>query len=160
MVDLVRTVHFYSEGSCAAVVRLPTHGHEWIAWALDAGAAGIILPHVSSHWTGQRYACLLTSLVIPSPRLLSRPRQSLKRLVSAPLASGRSRRSRSFRVPTMRRQRERPSLTCGTTTLSLSCRSNLRSVSRTPQRLLPRPAVGYLLEVTACVGPNSSCFFS
>jgi 4-hydroxy-2-oxoheptanedioate aldolase len=47
MVNLIRTVHFYSESSCAAIVRLPTHGHEWIAWALDAGAAGIILPHVS-----------------------------------------------------------------------------------------------------------------
>lgn len=45
MAELIRTVHYYSEGSCAAVVRLPTHGHEWIAWALDAGAAGIILPH-------------------------------------------------------------------------------------------------------------------
>jgi 4-hydroxy-2-oxoheptanedioate aldolase len=46
MADLIRTIHFYSEGSTAAVVRLPTHGHEWITWALDAGAAAIVLPHV------------------------------------------------------------------------------------------------------------------
>lgn len=32
----------------AAVVRVPTHGHEWLAWALDAGAGGVIIPHTET----------------------------------------------------------------------------------------------------------------
>ncbi|KAG8866975.1 hypothetical protein FRB98_004429 [Tulasnella sp. 332] len=45
LTDIIKTINYYSEGSMASVVRLPTHGHEWIAWALDAGAAAIVLPH-------------------------------------------------------------------------------------------------------------------
>ncbi|KAG9025973.1 hypothetical protein FRB95_009538 [Tulasnella sp. JGI-2019a] len=48
LVELIKTVNYYSEGCMAPVVRLPTHGHEWIAWALDAGAAGIIMPHTET----------------------------------------------------------------------------------------------------------------
>ncbi|KAG9007196.1 hypothetical protein FRB94_014579 [Tulasnella sp. JGI-2019a] len=48
MTDLIKTINYYSEGATAAVVRVPTHGHEWITWALDAGAAGIILPHTET----------------------------------------------------------------------------------------------------------------
>ncbi|KAG8843547.1 hypothetical protein FRB96_003910 [Tulasnella sp. 330] len=48
LIELIKTVNYYSEGAMAPVVRLPTHGHEWIAWALDAGAAGIILPHTET----------------------------------------------------------------------------------------------------------------
>ncbi|KAG9003464.1 hypothetical protein FRB94_009999 [Tulasnella sp. JGI-2019a] len=48
MTDLIKTINYYSEGATAAVVRVPTHGHEWITWALDAGAAAIILPHTET----------------------------------------------------------------------------------------------------------------
>lgn len=30
------------------IVRVPTHTHEWIAWAVDAGAGGVIMPHTES----------------------------------------------------------------------------------------------------------------
>src|ERR1700753_3649847 len=36
-----------SGGSCAPIVRLPSHGVEWVKWALDSGAAGIIVPMVN-----------------------------------------------------------------------------------------------------------------
>jgi hypothetical protein len=70
MADLIRTIHFYSEGSTAAVVRLPTHGHEWITWALDAGAAAIVLPHVRRCYL--QWWMLLTLKCVGRPRALSR----------------------------------------------------------------------------------------
>ncbi|KZP21829.1 Phosphoenolpyruvate/pyruvate domain-containing protein [Athelia psychrophila] len=48
MAELVQTVNMYSEGAMHAVVRVPTHGHEHIAWALDAGAAGVMIPHTET----------------------------------------------------------------------------------------------------------------
>lgn len=48
MAELVQTVNMFSEGAMHAVVRVPTHGHEWIAWALDAGAAGVLIPHTET----------------------------------------------------------------------------------------------------------------
>ncbi|KZP21890.1 Phosphoenolpyruvate/pyruvate domain-containing protein, partial [Athelia psychrophila] len=36
------------EGAMHAVARVPTHGHEHIAWALDAGAAGVMIPHTET----------------------------------------------------------------------------------------------------------------
>ncbi|KAG8885677.1 hypothetical protein FRB97_000120 [Tulasnella sp. 331] len=48
MTDLIKTINYYSEGATAAVVRVPTHSHEWMTWALDAGAAAIILPHTET----------------------------------------------------------------------------------------------------------------
>lgn len=35
-------------GTCAPFVRLPSHGVEWVKWALDAGAWGVIVPMVNS----------------------------------------------------------------------------------------------------------------
>lgn len=46
--SLIQTIQFYSEGKTFPVVRIPTHGHELIACALDAGAAGIICPHIET----------------------------------------------------------------------------------------------------------------
>ncbi|KZP10283.1 Phosphoenolpyruvate/pyruvate domain-containing protein, partial [Athelia psychrophila] len=48
MADIVQTVNYHSEGRMLPIVRVPSHGHEWIAWALDAGAAGVIIPHTET----------------------------------------------------------------------------------------------------------------
>lgn len=37
-----------SSGQCLPIIRTPSHGVEWIKWALDSGAAGIIVPMVNS----------------------------------------------------------------------------------------------------------------
>ncbi|KIW78273.1 hypothetical protein Z517_08108 [Fonsecaea pedrosoi CBS 271.37] len=37
-----------SAGECAPIVRIPSHGVEWIKWALDSGASGIIVPMVNN----------------------------------------------------------------------------------------------------------------
>lgn len=44
--QMVHTVAATSRGSCHPLVRVPSHGVEWIKWALDSGAAGIIIPMV------------------------------------------------------------------------------------------------------------------
>lgn len=43
--EIIRTIHAHSEGETHVIVRIPTFGHEWVAWMLDAGAAGIVVPH-------------------------------------------------------------------------------------------------------------------
>jgi 2-keto-3-deoxy-L-rhamnonate aldolase RhmA len=56
--DVVRLIQAVRE-PCAAVVRVPENGEMWIKKALDAGAAGLILPHVNTateavraiHWS-------------------------------------------------------------------------------------------------------------
>ncbi|OQU93633.1 hypothetical protein CLAIMM_00115 [Cladophialophora immunda] len=45
---LVHVVMAASAGKCQPLVRIPSHGPEWIKWALDAGAVGIIVPMVES----------------------------------------------------------------------------------------------------------------
>lgn len=37
-----------SKGSKYPLVRIPSHGVEWVKWALDSGAAGIIVPMVNN----------------------------------------------------------------------------------------------------------------
>ena len=37
-----------SAGKCKPVIRVPSHGVEWIKWALDCGAPGILFPMVQS----------------------------------------------------------------------------------------------------------------
>jgi 2-keto-3-deoxy-L-rhamnonate aldolase RhmA len=37
-----------SKGSTAPLVRVPSHGLEWIKWGLDSGAAGVVVPMVES----------------------------------------------------------------------------------------------------------------
>ncbi|GLB39122.1 putative hpcH/HpaI aldolase/citrate lyase family protein [Lyophyllum shimeji] len=46
--EVVHTLKFYSHGKTIPMVRVPNHSHEWIAWALDAGAGGIVLPHTET----------------------------------------------------------------------------------------------------------------
>ena len=45
---LVHTVIASSAGRCLPIIRVPSHHVEWIKWALDSGAAGIIIPMVNS----------------------------------------------------------------------------------------------------------------
>ncbi|KAH0847258.1 4-hydroxy-2-oxo-heptane-1,7-dioate aldolase [Fonsecaea pedrosoi] len=48
MTEMVQGASSSSHGSCLPVVRVPGHGVEWIKWALDSGAAGIIVPMVNN----------------------------------------------------------------------------------------------------------------
>ncbi|KAJ2236375.1 hypothetical protein IWW45_001854 [Coemansia sp. RSA 485] len=46
MAEMVAAIN--SSGTCTPVVRVPSHSSEWIRWAVDAGAQGIIVPGVHS----------------------------------------------------------------------------------------------------------------
>ncbi|KAH0847250.1 hypothetical protein AYO21_10847 [Fonsecaea monophora] len=46
--DIAHAVVAASAGACVAIIRAPSHGVEWIKWALDSGAAGVIIPMVQS----------------------------------------------------------------------------------------------------------------
>lgn len=37
-----------SLGHCLPIIRVPSHGVEWIKWALDSGAAGVVIPMVNT----------------------------------------------------------------------------------------------------------------
>src|ERR1700761_2964853 len=37
-----------SGGRCKPIIRVPSHGVEWIKWALDCGSSGILIPMVQS----------------------------------------------------------------------------------------------------------------
>ncbi|KAH8901405.1 Phosphoenolpyruvate/pyruvate domain-containing protein [Thozetella sp. PMI_491] len=43
--DLIQTTNYYSEGKTMAIVRVPHNDDSTLLAALDAGAAGILLPH-------------------------------------------------------------------------------------------------------------------
>lgn len=45
---VVHTVAAASNGTCSTLVRIPSHGVEWVKWALDSGADGIVVPMVNS----------------------------------------------------------------------------------------------------------------
>lgn len=45
---LTHVVASASAGTCKPIVRVPSHGVEWIKWALDSGASGIMIPMVRS----------------------------------------------------------------------------------------------------------------
>lgn len=45
---LVHAVAASSLGSCLPIVRVPSHGVEWVKWALDSGASGIVVPMVNN----------------------------------------------------------------------------------------------------------------
>lgn len=46
--SLVHAVAVGSHGRCASLVRIPGLGVEWVKWALDSGAAGVVAPMVQS----------------------------------------------------------------------------------------------------------------
>jgi len=51
-----------SAGNCAPIIRVPSHGVEWIKWALDSGASGIIVPMVN---TKQEVDGIITRALYP-----------------------------------------------------------------------------------------------
>lgn len=46
--QIVHAIVASSRGLTLPVIRVPSHGVEWIKWALDSGAAGIIVPMVNN----------------------------------------------------------------------------------------------------------------
>ncbi|KAF9031077.1 Phosphoenolpyruvate/pyruvate domain-containing protein [Hymenopellis radicata] len=48
LADMIETVKTYSRGRVIPVVRVPSHAHNWIGWALDAGAGGVMIPHTET----------------------------------------------------------------------------------------------------------------
>ena len=46
MTETIKWINYASEGTTAVIVRVPNFEHTFIAWALDAGASGVIIPHV------------------------------------------------------------------------------------------------------------------
>jgi 4-hydroxy-2-oxoheptanedioate aldolase len=46
--NLAHAVTASSAGHCLPIIRVPSHGVEWIKWALDSGASGIIIPMVNT----------------------------------------------------------------------------------------------------------------
>ncbi len=46
MADTVATIA--DAGTCAPIVRIPTNSVEWLKWALDAGAWGVVVPMVNT----------------------------------------------------------------------------------------------------------------
>ncbi|KAG6810998.1 hypothetical protein H0H92_009501 [Tricholoma furcatifolium] len=44
----IQKLKMYSQGSFIPIVGVPNQSHEWIASALDAGAGGVIIPHIET----------------------------------------------------------------------------------------------------------------
>lgn len=64
--SMVHAVVSASRGRCFPLVRLPSHGVEWIKWALDCGAAGIVVPMVDNE--AQMRAIIDKALYPPAGR--------------------------------------------------------------------------------------------
>ncbi|KAE8331446.1 Pyruvate/Phosphoenolpyruvate kinase-like domain-containing protein [Aspergillus sergii] len=62
--ELVHAIHGAADGSsCLPLIRVPSHGTEYIKWALDSGAAGIIVPMVQT--AGEMEAIVQRALYPP-----------------------------------------------------------------------------------------------
>ena len=46
--NMVHATITASQGNCVPIIRIPSHGVEWIKWALDSGVAAIIVPMVNT----------------------------------------------------------------------------------------------------------------
>lgn len=46
--NMVHATITASQGFCVPIIRIPSHGVEWIKWALDSGASAIIVPMVNT----------------------------------------------------------------------------------------------------------------
>ncbi|OCF78245.1 hypothetical protein I204_00182 [Kwoniella mangroviensis CBS 8886] len=67
IVELIKTIQYAGEGRTAVVVRVPVLDHQYAAWVLDAGASGIIFPHISTvEQAQQAIEALMESLILYS----------------------------------------------------------------------------------------------
>ncbi|RKF61697.1 4-hydroxy-2-oxovalerate aldolase [Erysiphe neolycopersici] len=63
LIQLIQTINFTSEGNTVAIVRVPSANSDLLTHALDAGAAGIVFPHIDTPEEAAlavskcRYAC-------------------------------------------------------------------------------------------------------
>jgi 2-keto-3-deoxy-L-rhamnonate aldolase RhmA len=60
MTSVVHAIAVGSHGKCKSLVRIPSASVEWVKWALDSGAAGIVVPMVQSKTEAEqivKYAC-------------------------------------------------------------------------------------------------------
>lgn len=48
LVSLVKTIQYHSNGTMVPYVRLPPHSPDFINYVLNAGAGGIVMPHVQN----------------------------------------------------------------------------------------------------------------
>jgi 2-keto-3-deoxy-L-rhamnonate aldolase RhmA len=48
LVSLIRTIQYHSNGSMVPVVRIPGCSPELVPYALNAGAGGVIMPHIQN----------------------------------------------------------------------------------------------------------------
>ncbi|OAA39365.1 HpcH/HpaI aldolase/citrate lyase family protein [Metarhizium rileyi] len=48
LVSLIRTIQYYSNGSMVPFVRIPSCSPELIPYALNAGAGGVVMPHIQN----------------------------------------------------------------------------------------------------------------
>jgi 4-hydroxy-2-oxoheptanedioate aldolase len=46
LIELIRTIQYHSQGSMVPFVRIPSYTPELIAFALNAGAGGVLMPRV------------------------------------------------------------------------------------------------------------------
>ncbi|WVF66761.1 hypothetical protein IAT40_001503 [Kwoniella sp. CBS 6097] len=48
IIEIIKTIQYAGEGQTATIVRVPSLDHQYAAWCLDAGASGIVFPHIST----------------------------------------------------------------------------------------------------------------
>ncbi|OJJ30831.1 hypothetical protein ASPWEDRAFT_175935 [Aspergillus wentii DTO 134E9] len=98
MMQLIQTVNLSSQGKTVAIARVPSVDSHLVTHALDAGAAGIIFPHVDTPDQAaeavrkSRYACsggdrsLAPSALIPSIAQLAPPGTSYQQVADNNIA--------------------------------------------------------------------------
>lgn len=59
---MVHIVTGASAGRCKSIIRVPSHGVEWIKWALDCGSHGILIPMVKNR---QEMEAIVQAAVYP-----------------------------------------------------------------------------------------------
>jgi 4-hydroxy-2-oxoheptanedioate aldolase len=60
--NLAHAVIAASAGHCLPLIRVPSHDVSWVKWALDSGAAGIIIPMVN---TAEEMEAIINKAVYP-----------------------------------------------------------------------------------------------
>lgn len=59
---MAQVVTSASAGRCKSIIRVPSHGVEWIKWALDCGSQGILVPMVNNRKEAEK---IIQSAVYP-----------------------------------------------------------------------------------------------